>query len=453
MEQHHFKNDKENSRRDFLKKSLLSGLSAPVLGGLGVASAVAAGQEKQKFSFTTKKYKSIDDIYKISPAYERMRQKNTIFCRWGWDPKYNEPGGRGLSFMTKWFYMVPNPLVEEPGFGKLEHALENASFAGQNDTTGLSGAGVRNEGIFADWDRFTNPKIQEKYPFKSPKHAAHYIKRAARFLGADDVGVAPYDERWIYSKWYDVGKALNKVPGNHEEEAVFPFEIKSVIVTIHEMDKEAMKVPGYLMDAAAGIGYAKMAEAGHKISVFLNNLGYKAIPAGNDTSMSVPTAIQAGLGEYSRMGTMIHPKYGSGVRIQKVYTDLAIEPDQPITFGVQEFCKKCKKCADHCPSKAISLDEEPGEKPTVDSISSHPGVKKWYHDNEKCFSQWEKFGTGCGICLTVCPYNKPGTWVHDLSKMVVSVPIGRDIARQLDDAFGYGNMDNKNLQDFWNKED
>ena len=109
-------------------------------------------------------------------------------------------------------------------------------------------------------------------------------------------------------------------------------------------------------------------------------------------------------------------------------------------------------CADHCPSKAIPLDEEPSEKPTVNSISSHPGVKKWYHDNERCFSQWEKFGTGCGICLTVCPYNKPDTWVHDLSKLVVSVPIGRDIARQLDDAFGYGNIKPENVEEFWDQQ-
>ena len=40
------------------------------------------------------------------------------------------------------------------------------------------------------------PKRKEPYVFESPEEAKKYIKRAAIFLGADEVGIAPYDERW-----------------------------------------------------------------------------------------------------------------------------------------------------------------------------------------------------------------------------------------------------------------
>ena len=42
--------------------------------------------------------------------------------------------------------------------------------------------------------------------------------------------------------------------------------------------------------------------------------------------------------------------------------------------------------------------------------------------------------TGCKACITACPYNKLDTWIHDLAKLLTGVPVGRDIARQLDDA-------------------
>jgi len=181
-------------------------------------------------------------------------------------------------------------------------------------------------------------------------------------------------------------------------------------------------------------------------------LGYKSIPTGNDTALSIPIAAQAGLGELSRMGSLVTEEYGSRVRLAKVFTDLEIKPDRPKSFGVWEFCKRCKKCADSCPSQAISFEDQPSVEPSTGSISSHPGVKKWYQNNERCILQWERNGVACGVCLTVCPYNKLDSWHHDLAEMVVSVPVGRDIARELDDLFGYGKMTAENNDYFWNEE-
>lgn len=458
------KEQKKIDRRGFLKGSVITGLGATSLGLVNPfllkaeKLKIQKEPERHNFAFNIRKYNSIDEVYEIAPDFKRMNQKNTIFSRVAWDDVIPD---LFKSYFAKTKGMVPNPLIEsgENGYSKLEHALQHASFASQFDGAGFAIAGSKNQGIFSDWNRFSNPKEKEKFQFENSKDAKTYVKKAAKFLGASDVGIAKFDERWVYSNWYNVSKAgglhnpLDRPENAIEEEAKFPFKVKSVIVTIHEMNKEAMAAPGLLGDAAAGLEYSHMAEMGHKMSLFLNSLGYKAIPAGNDTSLSVPTALQAGLGENSRMGTLIHPKFGSGVRIQKIYTDMEIEPDKPITFGVQEFCRKCKKCADNCPSNAINLDENPSKIPTVSSISSHPGVKKWFHDNEKCLSQWEKMGAGCGICLSVCPYNKPENWVHDVAKLAVGMPVGRDIARILDDSFGYGELKPENVEKFWNSHD
>jgi hypothetical protein len=43
--------------------------------------------------------------------------------------------------------------------------------------------------------------------------------------------------------------------------------------------------------------------------------------------------------------------------------------------------------------------------------------------------------------------------VHDFAKLAVGLPVGRDIARILDDSFGYGKVVPENVEKFWNKED
>ena len=463
MEKKDNKNEKINvggvGRRDFLKLSSLTGASA-VLAGAGVlaapgpAKAALDGVSKKSFSLFRKEHASIDNVYKIAADYKRMDQKNTIFCRGVWSPPIGEPEGLLKSFYAKWLGLVPNPMDGEPGFSPEAHALMVASWASEGTGAPLSGGGVRNRGPFNNWDLHANPTAPERHKFTNKSEAARTVKRASRFLGADLVGIAPFDERWVYEKWFDFKDVIEGHANEPtHEDAAFPFQPKSVISLAFEMDYDATMTPGYVMDAAAGREYSHMAEAGHKIATFLNHLGYRAIPCGNDTAMSIPIALQAGLGEMSRMGTMISEKYGSRIRLAKVFTDLEMDFDKPITFGVWEFCKKCKKCADACPGQAISLDDEPSMEPKTGSISSHPGVRKWYHHNEKCFGVWEKNGASCGICLAVCPYNKLDTWVHAVAKVAVGVPVGRDFARQMDDAFGYGEIKPENVKDFWEKEE
>ncbi|MCL3781296.1 reductive dehalogenase [Prolixibacteraceae bacterium JC049] len=456
-------------RRSFLRKSAIAGAAFTSIGieGSKIVQAKTQGNKSTKitsyFPFRVIEHSSIDDILTIQPDYKRMHQKNTIFSRSAWDPEMGFGDGKGTvaSFMAV-PHMIPDAIAvgKEKGWGPVEQALSDAAVFSHNAGTGFSAMGMRNAGPFCDWDVFAHPHTKEKYQFKSPEEANKYIKRAVQFLGASDVGIAPYDQRWIYSHWFNIAPIMGidienvKKPIQEvETEAKFPFEVKSVIVTVHRMDHESLMTPGYIMNSSTMDGYSKMAEVGAKVAMFLNSLGYKAIPAGNDTGLSVPTALQAGLGESSRMGLLVHPKFGPAVRIEKIYTDLEIAPDKPITFGVKEFCKKCMKCADECPSNAISREIEPTPAPNNPSISSHPGVTKWYQDNEKCIEQWEKMGYGCGICLAVCPYNKPENWVHDVAKLAVGMPVGRDIARILDDSFGYGKLDPDKVDKFWNDED
>jgi reductive dehalogenase len=224
-------------------------------------------------------------------------------------------------------------------------------------------------------------------------------------------------------------------------------KMKYVIVLAYEEDEDGiMTEHGMIPEAAVGMGYSRMAFTAGSVAQFLRDLGYNAIPMGNDTSLSVPIAIDAGLGELSRMGYMITPKYGPRVRISKVLTDLPLIPDQPISFGVTEFCEICGKCAKECPSGAISTGERSYE---AVPPGGNPGVYKWAVDGVKCQQQWGASGVSCSICKGVCPFNKPDGWLHDATRILIGAKSGSidNILLKLDDASGFGKK--MTPEEFW----
>lgn len=123
----------------------------------------------------------------------------------------------------------------------------------------------------------------------------------------------------------------------------------------------------------------------------------------NDTALAIPLAIKAGLGEYGRHGLVITPEYGPNVRFGKTFTDMPLDHDRPIRFGVEEMCSTCGICADACPSQAI-----PNGEPSAlrHNRSNLEGVTKWTVDGEACFGYWAKINSDCSVCIRVCPYSR-----------------------------------------------
>ena len=212
--------------------------------------------------------------------------------------------------------------------------------------------------------------------------------------------------------------------------------MKYAIVLITPMDYELTKtIPSAIGGSSTGIGYTSSLACANGLAQFITNLGYEALASLNDTALSIPMAIQAGLGEYGRNGLLITPKYGPRVRISKVFTDLPLEVDQPIEFGVEQFCKVCRKCSNNCPVKAIATDEALDSPPNESSLK---GIKKWTVNAEKCFKFWVNMNTDCAICIRVCPYNKDySKWWNRLA-IRLSNSIFRKLLLKLDNLLGYG---------------
>jgi ferredoxin len=234
--------------------------------------------------------------------------------------------------------------------------------------------------------------------FADEEEAVLAVKRAARFLGADLVGIAALDRRWVYSHvWFDDQKKRAPLE--------LPPDYRWAVVVATAMDYGTVTTaPSAAAFAASVMGYTNTHILIASLAAFIQNLGYRAIASGNDTALNIPLAIDAGLGEFSRSGLLITPRFGPRVRLGKVLTDLPLAPDHPITFGVRDFCRLCGNCARKCPCSAIAQDAPTWSGP---SPATNPGVNKWYVDADRCLDTWMATGTACTACIAACPYNWP----------------------------------------------
>jgi reductive dehalogenase len=227
-----------------------------------------------------------------------------------------------------------------------------------------------------------------------------------------------------------------------EDAKIIPITMNRLIVMAFEMDEASMNMGGNdhvictLGEAAAQNGYSRMAFTSACLANMIRQLGWQAIPMGNDHSLSIPMAIDAGLGELGRNGILITPKYGPRVRLAKVLTDMPLVPDKPISFGVTEFCDVCGKCTEQCPGSAIWDGERTYDAPDA----GNPGVLNWPVDGDICFGVWAEVGGSCYNCIRVCPFNKPEGWLHDATRILIGAKSGSldKLLLKLDDASGYG---------------
>jgi ferredoxin len=235
--------------------------------------------------------------------------------------------------------------------------------------------------------RHRGPEPIPVAPGRVQRPAAEWSERVKAFAldnDADVVGIAEMRPEWVFEG----------------------FEIREKYVIVvgvaHNYEKisQAPSLPGN-NEAIVEIGrqYTRAAVAAAKLHNFLAAQGYPSTvfpgPVATDLLM-IPAAVAAGLGELGKHGSLINRKLGSSFRLSAVTTDMPLAPDAPDVFGADEFCKQCQLCRDACPPDAI-----------YDQKQWVRGDRKWYVDFDKCIPYFAE-SRGCGICIAVCPWSRPG---------------------------------------------
>jgi epoxyqueuosine reductase len=239
-------------------------------------------------------------------------------------------------------------------------------------------------------DPVAGNKIQD-----TPANWSAGVKAFALQHEADLAGIAKLDPNWSYDDC---------------EPPAEPW----IIVLGFEMDHASLaQAPSSDEDTASAhevsVQYNRGARAAAHLANWIRSQGYHSTPHAGPWAGSItatPAALACGFGELGKHGNIINRQYGSSFRLSAVVTDMPLVADEAVEFGADEFCVRCQVCINACPPTAIS-----------DNKQMVRGVEKWYVDFDKCIPYFNETH-GCGICIAVCPWSRPGTAPRLAEKML-----------------------------------
>jgi epoxyqueuosine reductase len=273
--------------------------------------------------------------------------------------------------------------------------------------------GICGEAITVNLEGIVNP---EKRTIEDTFSVSNEIKGIAKSLGADGVRITRLNPKWVF-KGADLTHQYaivigEQLPYRYTGPTPFPKQAANLVTQYY---KEGGHVALFLAESIRKMGYPARAHYESWSQV-----------------LSIPVAIDAGMGELGRNGLLIVPEFGPRGRISVVTTNLPLEVDQPRHLGIQEFCDLCTKCVRYCPANAVPLG----------GPSVVRGILKWEVDLKKCLSYWYKDPNNyvnCLGCITACPFNKPDRLLHRMGQYLVQRNhLSRYLLMHLDDLLGYG---------------
>jgi ferredoxin len=227
-----------------------------------------------------------------------------------------------------------------------------------------------------------------RYP--DPAANARALKSLSYLLGADLTGICEIPRYAWFSH-------------DADGQEIEPYHNYAVVMLIdQEYDTmEGASGDDWISGTQSMRAYLRGAEISGVMAETLRRLGFPARSQTNVDSdvLHMPLVLWAGLGELSRIGELVlNPFVGPRFKSVVLTTDMPLEPDRPIDFGLQYFCDHCNKCARECPCDAISL----GAKVMFN------GYEMWKPDAERCahYRLTNARGSACGRCMKTCPLNK-----------------------------------------------
>ena len=277
--------------------------------------------------------------------------------------------------------------------------------------------------------------VEENKTKASAEAFTDYIKNWSKKLGALDCGITQLQDYHLYAVG-GRGERYNKI-----YEKKHDFALAFTVEMDHRMMQSAPKSSAIMESAQQ---YLESGRIAVQMAHFIRKLGYEARAHidGNYEVVCPLVARDAGLGEIGRMGLLMTPKQGPRVRIAVVTTNMPLVTDRATQDdALIDFCVKCKKCADACPSQAISFTDQ----------KEIDGTVRWQINQEACYTYWTTIGTDCGRCISVCPFSHPDNLMHNLVRSgIKNSALFRSVALELDDLFYKRKPDSKMLPEWMN---
>lgn len=291
----------------------------------------------------------------------------------------------------------------------------------------------------------------------SPPDAA-WVKRRAKELGADLVGIAsaatlnafPPDPRWpqtperISRYCKSVIVIAQRIPaGAFRCKTSTPVQYLDMLV-MRKMDKVAYR----LSDELERAGCPTLVTAAQE-----TDWSYKRASYGRLSTRHL--GVEAGLGTLGLEVNILTPEFGPRVYLTGILTELELEPDARIT---EQVCigESCSRCLHSCPADAVlhwgidkrgcaSVAQEFGFATMLgifERLFARPGTAIEVFHSRDFFGFWQgllrvvgSFGD-CPRCLAVCPVgNDYHAHLADVQKVIPEkTPEKLALAKQYKDA-------------------
>ena len=440
------------SRRDFMKILGLGGAAAgvatfatPVFHDLD--EAMASPMAERRLPFWAKEV----DKPTVEIDWERMKRFD------GAKTMFNPPSfGKAIGKEEELRLRKIGGLFGEGGYAKRLKKNE-PGYQLKDMALNMGARFFMHPDRYAKWKPFLGPHMSPtpkdlgvpKYE-GTPEENTRMVRAAMKLFGAATVGMVEIDDN-TRKLFYDRDAFDRKQvlfddvdePVETDTQRIIPNKARwAIVFSVRMAPPNIARAPYPVSQAAVGMGYSEGAIIANRIQEFLRPLGYHCMAESNilgSLANSGGFGVMAGLGELSRLNRIITPEYGPIVRVFKLATDLPLAPNKPIDAGIWKFCRTCKKCAEACPSKTLSLDDPTWE---VKGFWNNPGVKAYYEDAPKCLSYWRESAGSCIICFAVCPFTKQDkAFMHSfVQKTVSTTPAFNGALRKMDDVFGYGKL-------------
>jgi reductive dehalogenase len=310
---------------------------------------------------------------------KRIDERDTMFARMNYKkntPQYDDYYKRNPHWKELDDSIRVKPNLCSPGtmsYDPLNSPMAEAAFMFLNDIKHLADGPVNTVKTEAD------PRIISK------RLKGLALQYGAKLAGITEMkGYHYYSHRGRHEENYG-----EEVKDTHKYGLVFAVEMNKEMLNRAPMVSEIIETSKCYVDAAV---------IGMILSYYIRHLGYEAKNHMDANYLLVAPLVarDAGLGELGRNGVLTTKEYGSRIRLGVVTTDLELVCDEPVDFGLSNFCSICDNCATTCPGKAIS--KEP--------MKDINGEMRWQISQENCYSIWRNLGTDCGICISSCPFSQ-----------------------------------------------
>ena len=229
-----------------------------------------------------------------------------------------------------------------------------------------------------------------------PRVRSRHLKSMGYFLGADIMGIGRLPQSAVYS---------HDMKGNPIEA---PYDY-AIVFVVRKSDRTICASNGWdqIIDPASFQAYQRVALQSEVLANYIRRLGYDAVPSNNFNYLTLmpQVLLEAGIGEVSRMGIVLNPFLGTNFKSACVLTNMEMELDGYVDFGLQKYCSTCKICAEQCPAGAVSSGDQ----------ILYNGYYTWKLDSRACsdFDVLNKEGCVCGRCTKVCPWHRPKSEPRD----------------------------------------